>query len=193
MSALGRTIEDNSTAGRNAGNLKSVLAEMQSFCRDFHGRAPFLSEDELLSLPERAAVVRACSDADRRTGVCVYPRRGTFDSSRRNVGSRITILQPQFLSGGVVVAGQDRLRTAGHSVGEAGNLEDVVNVRFHHVANDFSRLRRIHTSRPDLHANPSRLCDRPEVRFGPPLQAAQILQISTLSEIARASSSSTPR
>lgn len=54
LPASDRTIEGNCAVTRDPMNLEDVLPKIRSYCRDFHGGAPFLTEDNFCRVPQSA-------------------------------------------------------------------------------------------------------------------------------------------
>ena len=56
LSPPDRTIEDNCAVTRDTVNLENVLPKIQSYCRNFHNEAPFLTKDDFCSVPQSATL-----------------------------------------------------------------------------------------------------------------------------------------
>lgn len=54
--ARDRTIEDNCAVSSDTVNLENVLTKIQSYCRNFHGGAPFLVDENICTVPHSATV-----------------------------------------------------------------------------------------------------------------------------------------
>ncbi len=56
LSPPDRTIEGNRAVSCDTVNLENVLPKIQSYCRNFHDGAPFLTEDDFCSVPQNATL-----------------------------------------------------------------------------------------------------------------------------------------
>ena len=56
LSAPNCSIEDDRTVRSDTVSLENVLTKIQSYCCNFHGGVPFVTEDDFYSMPQSATV-----------------------------------------------------------------------------------------------------------------------------------------